>query len=438
MKVLVVGSGGREHALCWKIRQSPLVKTLYCAPGNPGISRSAKCVDIKVSDIEGLLRFARAEEVDLTVVGPEFPLSLGIADRFNEEGLAVFGPTKAASEIETSKVYSKNLMRKYGIPTAFFSTFEDFEMAVEWVKEVKPPLVIKADGLASGKGVFICRTEKDAYEVLDDIMRRKIFGDSGDRVVIEEFLSGEEASFFAVTDGTNVLPLESCQDHKALLDGDQGPNTGGMGAYSPAPIITPGMSEVIMSRIIIPTVRALKEEGREYKGVLYAGLMIEGTESRVLEYNCRFGDPETQPLMMRMVSDIIPLLSAVAGRGLSDEKVEWKDEASVCVVMASKGYPGDYKKGALITGLDRVEGMENVVAFHSGTSASNGNILTDGGRVLGITALGRTIPDAINLAYQAVGKVNCDSLCYRTDIGEKALRHVLFTDQEGDMKRKES
>ncbi len=296
MKVLVVGSGGREHALCWKIRQSPLVKTLYCAPGNPGIARQAECVDIKISDIEGLLRFARAEEIDLTVVGPEFPLSLGIADRFNEEGLAIFGPTRAASEIETSKVFSKNLMKKYGIPTAFFSTFDDFKEALEWVKEVKPPLVIKADGLASGKGVFICRTEAEAAEVLDDIMRRKIFGDSGDRVVIEEFLSGEEASFFAVSDGRNVIPLESCQDHKALLDGDRGPNTGGMGAYSPAPVITPDLTDEIMRRIIIPTVNALKEEGREYRGVLYAGLMVEGSEPRVLEYNCRFGDyPKRSP-----------------------------------------------------------------------------------------------------------------------------------------------
>ncbi len=438
MKVLVVGSGGREHALCWKIRQSPLVKTLYCAPGNPGISKHAECVDIKVSDIEGLLRFARAEEIGLTVVGPEFPLSLGIADRFAEEGLSIFGPTRAASEIETSKVFSKNLMRKYGIPTAFFSAFADFEEAVEWVKEVKPPLVIKADGLASGKGVFICRTETEAVEVLDDIMRRKIFGDSGDRVVIEEFLSGEEASFFALSDGTNVLPLESCQDHKALLDGDQGPNTGGMGAYSPAPVITPELTQEIMRLIIIPTVKALKEEGREYKGVLYAGLMIEGGQARVLEYNCRFGDPETQPLMMRMNSDIVPVLSAVAGKGLSREKVEWKDAASVCVVLASKGYPGDYKRGAPITGLDIVEGMENVVAFHSGTSAGNGGIVTDGGRVLGITALGGTIPEAINLAYQAVGKVNCDSLCYRTDIGKKALRHVLLTGPQGSLKDKES
>ena len=437
MKVLVVGSGGREHALCWKIKQSPLVKTLYCAPGNPGIARQAECVDIKISDIEGLLRFARAEEIDLTVVGPEFPLSLGIADRFNEEGIAIFGPTRAASEIETSKVFSKNLMKKYGIPTAFFSTFDDFQEALDWVKEVKPPLVIKADGLASGKGVFICRTEAEAAEVLDDIMRRKIFGDSGDRVVIEEFLSGEEASFFAVSDGRNVIPLESCQDHKALLDGDRGPNTGGMGAYSPAPLITPDLTDEIMRRIIIPTVNALKEEGREYRGVLYAGLMVEGSEPRVLEYNCRFGDPETQPLMMRMDSDIVPILSAAAGKGLSVETIKWKDEASVCVVLASKGYPGDYKKGALITGLDNVDDMDNVVAFHSGTSADNGNIVTDGGRVLGITALGRTIPDAINLAYKAVGKVDCDSLYYRTDIGKKALRHVLLGEPVSRLKSKE-
>jgi phosphoribosylamine---glycine ligase len=437
VKVLVVGSGGREHALCWKIRQSPLVRALYCAPGNPGIARHAECVDIRVSDIEGLLRFARAEEIDLTVVGPEFPLSLGIADRFGEEGLSIFGPTQAASEIETSKVFSKNLMKKYGIPTAFFSTFEDFEEAVAWVNEVKPPLVIKADGLASGKGVFICRTETEAVEVLDDIMRRKIFGDSGDRVVIEEFLSGEEASFFAITDGKNVIPLESCQDHKALLDGDEGPNTGGMGAYSPAPVITPELSDEIMRSIIVPTVKALKEEGREYRGVLYAGLMISGSEPKVLEYNCRFGDPETQPLMMRMESDIVPLLSAAAGKGLLADPVKWRDEASVCVVMASKGYPGDYKKGAVITGLDKVYDMENVVAFHAGTSASNGDIVTDGGRVLGITALGNTIPDAIDLAYQAVGKVNCDSLCYRTDIGKKALKRVLLSEAEAGLKRKE-
>lgn len=424
MKVLVVGSGGREHAICWKVAQSPLVGTIYCAPGNPGIAKYADCVDIKVSDIESLVRFARAEEVDLTIVGPEFPLSLGIVDRFTEENLRIFGPTKAASEIETSKVFSKNLMKKYDIPTAFYSTFYDFNDAVEWVREVKPPLVIKADGLAAGKGVFICRSEDEAIEVLEDVMRRKIFGDSGDRVVIEEFLSGEEASFFAFTDGTNALALESSQDHKPLLDGDEGPNTGGMGAYSPAPIITPKMSEEIMNKVMIPTIHALREEGREYKGVLYAGLMIEGSDIRVLEFNCRFGDPEAQPLLMRMKSDIVPVMAAVAGEGLSGETIEWKEEASVCVVLASRGYPGDYKKGEVIKGLDEIESMDNVEVFHAGTALDDGNIVTDGGRVLGVTALGPTVPDAISLAYRAVAKVDGESLYYRTDIGSKALKYI--------------
>jgi len=424
MKVLVVGSGGREHALCWKIAQSPLVSTLYCAPGNPGIAKNAKCVDIKTHDIDGYLRFARSNEIDLTVVGPEFPLSLGIVDRFNEEGLHIFGPTKAAAEIETSKAFSKYLMKKYDIPTAFFSVFSDYEEAVAWVREVKPPLVIKADGLAAGKGVFVCQTEEEAIQALDDVMRKKIFGDSGDTVVVEEFLRGEEASFFALTDGTNVIQLEACQDHKALLDGDQGPNTGGMGAYSPAPVVTPRMAELVMSKIMLPTVKAMREEGREYKGVLYAGLMIENGTPKVLEFNCRFGDPETQPLMMRLKSDIVPVLRAVAGKGLSREAVEWKNEAAVCVVMASKGYPGDYKKGAPIGGLDEIEDMDGVVVFHSGTAIEGGKVVTDGGRVLGVTALGDNIQEAIRHAYRAVGKVDCEQLYYRTDIGRKALQYI--------------
>ena len=424
MKVLVVGGGGREHAFCWKISQSPLVNSLYCAPGNPGISKHAECVDIKVSDIEGLLRFARAEEIDLTVVGPEQPLALGIVDRFNEENLDIFGPTQAAAEIESSKVYSKNLMKKYDIPTAFYSTFTKFEDAVSWVKEVKAPLVVKADGLAGGKGVIICRSEKETIEVLDDIMRRKMFGDSGDTVVVEEFLQGEEASFFAFTDGEKVLPLVSSQDHKALLDGDEGPNTGGMGAYSPAPVITPELSEIIMERVMNPTVRALEREGRLYKGILYAGLMINGEDLKVLEFNCRFGDPEAQPLLMRMRSDIVPLLNAIAGKGLTDEKIEWSDQASVCVVMSSRGYPGDYKKGFAIEGIKEAEDTGNVMVFHAGTAHENGKIITNGGRVLGVTALGDTIPEAIELAYEAVGKIDSESLYFRTDIGEKALKYL--------------
>lgn len=424
MKVLVIGSGGREHAFCWKISESPLVTSLYCAPGNPGISKYAECVDIKVSDIEGLLRFARAEEIELTVVGPEQPLALGIVDRFNEENLNIFGPTQAAAELESSKVFSKNLMKKYNIPTAFYSTFTNYEDAVSWVKEVKTPLVVKADGLAAGKGVVICQTEKEAIEVLDDIMRRKIFGDSGDSVVVEEFLDGEEASFFAFTDGEKVIPLVSSQDHKALLDEDKGPNTGGMGAYSPAPVITPELSKIIMERVMVPTVRALAREGRPYKGILYAGLMINGDDFKVLEFNCRFGDPEAQPLLMRMRSDIMPILQAISGKGLSDEKIEWKDEASVCVVMSSRGYPGDYKKGLLVEGIERAEDTGDVVVFHAGTSEQDGKIVTSGGRVLGVTALGPTIPEAIDLAYEAVGKIDSDTLYYRKDIGKKALKYI--------------
>lgn len=424
MRVLVIGSGGREHALCWKIKQSPLVRAVYCAPGGAGISNHAECVDIKATDIEGLLRFTRAEEIDLTVVGPELPLVLGIVDRFHKEEIRIFGPTKAAAEIESSKVYSKNLMKKYKIPTAFFSTFYNFEDAVAWVKEVKPPLVVKADGLASGKGVLICKTENEAIDALDAIMKGKIFGDAGDRVVIEEFLKGEEASFLAFTDGETVLPLESSQDHKALLEDDQGPNTGGMGAYSPAPVVTSEVHKRIMEDIMIPAMNALKEEGRRYKGVLYAGVMIEEGSPKVLEFNCRFGDPETQPLMMRMKSDIVPILNAVVDEKLSGKTIEWRPDASVCVVMVSRGYPGDYKKGFEIKELKSVEGMEGVVVFHSGTALKDGKVIADGGRVLGVTALGKTIPNAIDLAYFALQKLNCKPLYYRTDIGKKAFKYL--------------
>lgn len=424
MKVLVVGGGGREHALCWKISQSPIVKALFCAPGNIGISKHATCADIKVTDIDSMVRFAKAEEIDLTIVGPEIPLSLGIVDRFQEENLNIFGPNKAAAEIESSKVYSKNLMKKYNIPTAFFSTFYDYEEAVNWVKEVKPPLVIKADGLAAGKGVFICHTEDEAVDVLNDIMKSKIFGDSGNQVVIEEFLQGEEVSFIAFTDGENVIPLESSQDHKALLDGDRGPNTGGMGAYSPAPIITTELHETIMNQVMIPTVRALKQEGREYKGILYAGLMIDGTDIKVLEYNCRFGDPEAQPLLMRMRSDIVPLMNTISKGGVAQGDIQWYDRASVCVVLASKGYPGDYKKGFKIDRIDDVNNMDGVLVFHSGTSKDDSNIVANGGRVLGVTALGDSIPDAISAVYKAVNHIDCESLYFRTDIGKKALKYI--------------
>ncbi len=424
MRVLVIGSGGREHALCWKIRQSPLISAVYCAPGNAGISKHAECVDIKTTDIEGLLRFVRAEEIGITVVGPEFPLSLGIVDRFEKEELKIFGPGKEAAEIESSKVFSKNLMKKYNIPTAFFSTFTDFDEAARWVEEVKPPLVVKADGLASGKGAVVCKTEEEALDALDAMIKGKVFGDAGERVIIEEFLEGEEVSFLAFTDGETVLPLETSQDHKALLDNDQGPNTGGMGAYSPAPVVTPSVHRRIMEEIMIPTVNALKEEGRKYKGVLYAGVMIKDGEPKVLEFNCRFGDPEAQPLLTRMKSDIVPLLHAVVDERLYGKTIEWRSEASVCVVMASRGYPGDYKRDFEINGLKEAESMDDVFVFHSGTALRNGRYVTDGGRVLGVTALGETVSQAIDNAYKAVREIKCESLYYRTDIGKKALKYL--------------
>ncbi|MFQ5788255.1 MAG: phosphoribosylamine--glycine ligase, partial [Thermodesulfobacteriota bacterium] len=397
---------------------------VFCSPGNAGISKNAKCIDIKSTDIEALVRFAKAEEIDLTVVGPEQPLALGITDRFNEEKLKIFGPSKAAAQIESSKVFSKNLMKKYNIPTAFYSTFYNFDDAMSWVKEVKPPLVVKADGLASGKGAVICRTENDALETLDSMMRSKIFGDAADCVVIEEFLEGEEVSFIAFTDGETVLPLETSQDHKALLDGDHGPNTGGMGAYSPAPVVSSELFGKIMDRIMVPVVRALNGEGIRYKGFLYAGLMIKDSEPFVLEFNARLGDPEAQPLLMRMKSDIIPILNAVIDEELSGCTVEWMNQASVCVVMTSKGYPGDYKKGVVIKGLEEVENMDNVVLFHAGTAFKDGEIVSNGGRVLGVTAIGNTIKDTIYLAYKAIERIKDEQFYYRTDIGKKALTHV--------------
>jgi len=424
MKVLVIGGGGREHALCWKIKQSPLVDCIYCSPGNAGISKAAKCVDIKSSDIDSLMRFSRAEEIDLVVVGPEESLAHGITDRFESEKIRIFGPSKSAAQIESSKVFSKNLMRKYHIPTPFFSTFTDYEEAVKWVKEVKPPLVVKADGLAGGKGAIICKTEDQVIDTLASMMKWKIFGDAGESVVIEEFLDGEEVSFIALTDGNLVVPMEPSQDHKALLDGDQGPNTGGMGAYSPAPLITEELHENIMERVMIPAIGALNEEGIRYKGILYAGLMIKDSEPYVLEFNCRFGDPETQALLTRMKTDIVPLLDAVVDGDLAGHSLDWREGASVCVVLVSRGYPGDYKRDIELKGLEVAESMENVFLFHSGTVFNDSKIVTNGGRVLGVTAVGKTFEQTIDLAYSAVDKIDTEGLHYRTDIGRKALNHM--------------
>jgi len=421
MKILVVGSGGREHALVWKINQSPRASKIYCAPGNGGISRLAECVDIQATDIPSLLKFAKQERVRLTVVGPELPLTMGIVDEFEKEGLRIFGASRKSSEIEGSKTFAKNLMKKYGIPTAEYRSFTSRDEAVKYIREKGAPLVIKADGLAAGKGVIPVGNMEEAVDAVDLIMIKKAFGEAGKRVVVEEFLTGEEASFLVFTDGESVITLPTSQDHKPIFDEDKGPNTGGMGAYSPAPIVTEDLHKQIMKEIIQPTISGMAAEGRKYKGVLYAGLMITDGKANVLEFNARFGDPETQPLLMRMKSDIIPVLEATIDGNLSQIKVEWDDRAAVCVVMASEGYPGSYKKGFEINGLEDTSKIPGVEVFHAGTVIKDGKIISSGGRVLGVTALEHGIKDAIDLAYRAVKNIHWEGVHYRQDIGRKAL-----------------
>jgi phosphoribosylamine--glycine ligase len=421
MKVLVIGGGGREHALVWKIAQSPLVTKIYCAPGNPGIGMIAENVDIKVDDLPGLLGFARNKEIDLTVVGPELPLSLGIVDLFEEYGLRIFGARRNAALIEASKAFSKDLMKKYQVPTAAYEVFTEVEPAVAFIDKVGVPIVIKADGLAAGKGVIIAATRAEAVAAVTDMLSGNAFGAAGSRVVVEEFLTGEEASFLVFTDGKNILPLASAQDHKAVFDGDRGPNTGGMGAYSPAPVVTPAIHEKAMTEVLHRTVDGMAAEGRPYRGVLYAGLMISGEDIKTLEFNARFGDPECQPLLMRMKSDIVPILLAVAEGDVSGLEIEWYDKAAVCVVMASPGYPGDYRKGDEIAGLEEAERIDELVVFHAGTAVRGDKIVTGGGRVLGVTALGATVQEAMARAYRGVAAINWDGVHYRRDIGGKAV-----------------
>lgn len=421
MKVLVIGGGGREHALVWKIAQSPLVSKVYCAPGNPGIGLIAENVSLAVDDLDGLAAFATEQSIDLTVVGPELPLSLGIVDRFEEKGLLIFGARRNAAIIEASKAFSKDLMKKYQVPTAAYDVFTEVEPAVAFIDRVGVPIVVKADGLAAGKGVIIAHTREEAVGAVTDMLSGNAFGDAGSRVVIEEFLTGEEASFLAFTDGKNIIPLASAQDHKAVFDGDTGPNTGGMGAYSPAPVVTPAIHDKVMAEVMRRTVDGMAAEGRPYRGVLYAGLMINGDEVKTLEFNARFGDPECQPLLMRMKSDIVPVLVAVARGDLSGIELEWHDKAAVCVVMAAGGYPGDYRKGDEIRGLEDAARMEELFVFHAGTSRNDDRIVTSGGRVLGVTALGATVREAIDRAYKGVAAITWDGVHYRTDIGAKAL-----------------
>ena len=421
MKVLVVGGGGREHALVWKISQSPKVTKIYCTPGNAGISEQATIVSFKANDLNGLLEFALREEINLTVVGPEEPLTKGIVDLFESKGLSIFGSSQKAAEIEGSKAFAKEMMKKYRIPTASYEIFEDHKEAMAYIRKHGAPIVVKADGLAAGKGVIACKTVEEAFQSVEQIMVDKIFGEAGNRVVIEEYLVGEEASYIAFTDGKAILPMASSQDHKPVFDGDEGPNTGGMGAYSPAPVVTDQVHEKILEKILRPLIQGMGEEGRPYKGVLYAGLMIHDSHPKVLEFNARFGDPETQPVLMRMKGDIVPILEACIKGNLSQYQIEWDNRAAVCVVMASKGYPGDYEKGKAIKGLKEVSRMKDVFVLHAGTGLKDGQMVTNGGRVLGVTGLGKDIPSAIERTYQAVKKISWDGVHYRKDIGRKAL-----------------
>lgn len=425
MKILVVGSGGREHALVWKIQQSKRVEKIYCAPGNAGISKLAECVDISATDVEKLLQFAKAEGIDLTVVGPESSLVEGIVDEFEAEGLRIFGPNKEAAILEGSKVFTKEFLEKYDIPTAAFKVFKDKKKAKKYIDSVGAPIVVKADGLAAGKGVIVAQTVKEAKKAVDLIMADKAFGAAGNKIVIESCLKGEEASFIAFTDGKTVLPLPTSQDHKAVYDNDEGPNTGGMGAYSPAPVVTDEIADFAMNKVMLPTVQGLEKEGRPYKGMLYAGLMIDGDDVNVLEFNCRFGDPEAQPLLMRLKSDIVDIFEAAIDGKLDEIDMKIDPRPTVCVVKASGGYPGHYTNGKIINGLTKAAAIPGVEVFHAGTQRKGGRIVTNGGRVLGITAVGTTLKAAIDKAYKAVDAISWTQSYHRTDIGAKALRRTV-------------
>jgi phosphoribosylamine--glycine ligase len=424
MNVLVVGGGGREHALVWKTAQSPLVDRIFCAPGNAGIAAHADCVQIAATDILGLRKFARENRIDLTVVGPEAPLAAGLVDAFSSAGLRVFGPTRQAARLEGSKVFAKQLMQRHGIPTAPFRTFTAPERAKAYVEMIGAPVVVKADGLAAGKAVIVCPTLTDANEAVDRIMVRREFGNAGGQVVIESCLTGEEASMIAFTDGRTIAVLPSSQDHKPVFDGDEGPNTGGMGAYSPAPVVTEELAAQIEREILVQAVHAMNREEKPYHGVLYAGIMVTDDGPRVLEFNCRMGDPETQPLLVRLKSDLVPLLLATVDDRLEEAQVEWDPRPAICVVMASGGYPGTYQKGVPIEGLEAAAAMKDVVVFHAGTKEDEGTLLTNGGRVLGVTAIGETIREARDRAYSAVSKIHFDGAHFRTDIARKAIGRV--------------
>ncbi|MFD2234487.1 phosphoribosylamine--glycine ligase [Phaeospirillum tilakii] len=421
MKVLVVGSGGREHALCWKLAQSPLLTKLWCAPGNAGIAASAECVAIPAEDVEALVAFARAQAVDLVVVGPEAPLVAGLADRCRAEGIRVFGPSAAAAELEGSKGFMKDVAARAGIPTAWYQRFRDAGAAKDFIRAKGAPIVVKTDGLAAGKGVVVAMTEAEALAAVDMMMGDKVFGAAGDELVIEEFLEGEECSFFALCDGTTALPLIAAQDHKRVGDGDTGPNTGGMGAYSPAPVVTAAIEAEIVARCIQPLMATMAELGRPYAGVLFAGIMVTAEGPKLLEYNVRFGDPECQVLMARLESDLLPVLVAAAEGRLDQVSLSWRDEVALVVVMAAAGYPGAYRKGTVIGGLDQAGAVEGVTVFHAGTVLKDGQVLANGGRVLGVTAVGADVATARDRAYRAIDRLAwSDGFC-RRDIAWRAL-----------------
>jgi phosphoribosylamine--glycine ligase len=423
MKLLLVGGGGREHALAWKIAQSPLVEHLWAAPGNPGIARHARCLDLAVDDADGLAGFASGHDVDLVVVGPEAPLVAGLADALRAKGLVVFGPGRRAAAIEGSKAFAKRLMAEHGIPTARFATFDDPAAARRYARQLDAPCVVKTDGLAAGKGAIVCATLDEADAAIAQCMERREFGAAGATVVIEEFMRGEEASFFVLAGAGGVLPLAAAQDHKTVFDGDRGPNTGGMGAYSPVPAVDAAMQARIMREIVEPTLAALAGEGAPYAGVLYVGLMLTTEGPKVVEFNCRFGDPECQPIMMRMQEDLVPLLLAVARGERLPPPRPWSStgRAAVCVAVASGGYPGRYATGQEITGIEAAEAQPGVQVFQAGTARRGGRLVTAGGRVLGVTAVADDLAAAIAAAYEGVSRIHFEGMHYRTDIGRKAL-----------------
>jgi phosphoribosylamine--glycine ligase len=419
MKVLVVGGGGREHTLVWKLSQSPKISELYCAPGNGGISKLATCVNIKATDIDGIVNYSKENKIDLVVVAPDDPLAAGMVDKLDEAGIRAFGPVKSAAIIEGSKAFSKDLMKKYNIPTAGYSVFESSSEALRYIDECGTPIVVKADGLALGKGVIIAKTVEEAKDAVNGMMNDKLFGNAGNKVVIEEFIEGPEVSILAFTDGKTIVPMVSSQDHKRVFDNDQGPNTGGMGTFSPSPLYDENLADYCMKEIFVPTIEAMNKEGRKFKGVLYFGLMLTKDGPKVLEYNARFGDPETQVVIPRLKTDLLEIFEAIIDERLADINIEWDDNAAVCVVAASGGYPGKYPTGLEINGLDAAQADGNTIVFHAGTSYKDGKFYTAGGRVLGVTAVEKTMDMAIDKAYAGIEKISFEGMHYRKDIGRK-------------------